>query len=269
MREQPFILDAAAPGESLGAETLRFTLDLPAAGLPVEVRVCGEGTLADLVPPARRLADQIVRRTVARSAHEGNPSACRKGCGGCCRFLVSLSVPEVFRMKQEFDALPPRRRAHVARAFLAAGRALTQNPPPALAQPQGAAPSAHNLQAISQWYASLNLACPLLQADLCTNYAQRPLACREHIALCGASDGKTACPGSRPLPLPASVHEALGAVAAELEGLPLESVALPLALNWLDIHDARRPLRRWPMKTLAIRFFAALNDMLRRNLAAA
>ena len=70
------------------------------------------------------------------------------------------------------------------------------------------------------------------------------------------------------MPLPMSVLEAVAEASAALLGEPVESVALPLALPWLD---SRRALMRrtFPAAQVAELLAAAIKKQIARRVAAA
>ena len=226
---------AAASQEQAPAQgrTLSLTLDDPRVSLCLPT---GEGqvTLTQLVAPARTICDQLVAAIRHQAGQHDRPISCRKGCSACCRYLVPLSVPEALLLPTEMAArTPPRTRLKL----LASARKLLDAGPP---------PNLHSLdptqapQALSGWYTRANVTCPFLSNSCCRIYAQRPLACREHLA----QSTRQACAshsldrGSLVTPR-LSVSTALADLTAELEGRPPEAVMLPLALPWCHENATR------------------------------
>lgn len=240
---------------------LRVFDETLSARLSIPDRALG---LADVVPVARRLADEIVHGAIRHAAGGSRAVSCHSGCSACCRYLVPLSVPEALRMWNEIDTLPPRRRKRLARGFAAAAKRILRAGPPQAPTPESVQDAERDrtlLRAISLWYRRLNVGCPFLADDLCAAYAHRPIACREHLVVGGAAN----CADPRPdvgaaLEMPVSLSEALARLAAEVEKTPLESVMLPLSLQWHKIH-LRRAERTWPGPKLFQRFVAILHDL--------
>jgi Fe-S-cluster containining protein len=144
----------------------------------------GRARLADIVPPARALCDRITEIVLRRTGRAESQIPCGKGCSACCeRCLVPLSVPEALWFREEIIGEPASRREFTWKSCLRAAQLiLQQRPPESLIYKTDASNpvQAVDMNRISNWYTSLNLACPFLFNDVCGIYEQRPLACREH-----------------------------------------------------------------------------------------
>jgi Fe-S-cluster containining protein len=125
-------------------------------------------------------------------------------------------------------------------------------------------------QELSRWYSGLDLPCPFLTDGTCAIYPFRPLACREHLAAGETIEAPatSACPAAGQVHPPTSVLEALAALTADLEGLPLESVMLPLATHWAQAnrHCSRRT---YPARKVLNRFAEVLLRQARKYRSAA
>ncbi len=221
----------------------------------------GPAGLADVVPVAWRLCDEIVHLTLEQARRAGRRVPCRKGCNACCRYLVPLSVPEVFRLWRDIQTLPRLERLALLAGFQGSAlriiEAARRNPPVSRAHPEGA-PDDAILSAAGGWYAALRLDCPLLAEDLCRLYEHRPLACRAYHVV---SDPRYchdpgAGPGER-LAVPVSPVQALCRLAAELEQAEPEAVLLPLAPMWAASH-LDRARRTWPLSQMVRRLVEIL-----------
>ena len=237
-----------------------------AVDFDVELRIAGEGlaihaqvldapaSLADVVPLARQLADELSRRAARMTKARGLHVPCAKGCSACCRYLVPLSAPELLRLERDLAALPDEaRRGVLARLRRARHRIIEAGPPPTATD----APA----EAAGAWYAALEMDCPFLVDNACVIYEQRPIACRQHLA---TGDPKL-CRGHRPglgqcVPVPLDVCHALALLAGEMTHQPFESVMLPLAPNWLA-NGSTNARRRWPGPLLVERFLAILQRL--------
>ena len=125
-------------------------------------------------------------------------------------------------------------------------------------------------QELSRWYSGLDLPCPFLTDGTCAIYPFRPLACREHLAAGEAIEAPatSACPAAGQVHPPTSVLEALAALTADLEGLPLESVMLPLATHWAQA-NRRRGRQTYPARKVLNRFAEVLLRQARKHRSAA
>jgi Fe-S-cluster containining protein len=247
-------------------EGVTIAIELDAGPQPVSVRLTSpdeEVRLSDVVPAARLVATQLARSARSHVESGGIAVPCAKGCAACCRYLVPLSVPEAFRLREEILALDADRRRGIIAAYIRAAR-LVMNAEPPGAHPGegvGAGRGAAAAEALSRWYAGLRLDCPLLEAELCAMYPQRPIACREHMVTgdaerCSREGGETA----QAVRLPFSVGEALARLAADLEGTDLQAVMLPLTMLWTQEHLSRGR-RTWPAGEVLRRFAEILKRM--------
>lgn len=248
------LLDEKGPQRSPASDWVTIDLDLPVGGaLPARLAVLpGAARLSDLVPAARALASRLACRAIERLHAAGLTVPCCKGCKGCCRYLVPLSIPEAARIAEEIRNLPdPIHRAFAVRFLTALEKLLASDPPPTDADEPGA-------DALSRWYADLDITCPLLTDSICAFYDGRPIACREHMVTseAGACDG--GCP--RPVPPSVSILEALGELSAEMEGGDVEAVMLPLAPVWA-YENVARATRTWPAVELVEAFSAVLQRL--------
>ena len=245
-----------------------FSADAGLAGqtgpLRLAVADCRAG-LGDLVTLACAIADELVEGVRLRAQAAGRGPSCRKGCSACCGYLVPVSIPEALHLAGEIDRLPEPRRSRTVRKMQAAAEKIIAAGPPAMPEPSPARPdvrAAEGAMAAGDWYSTIDLLCPLLEDDLCTMYPARPIACREYMV---ASPARF-CRGKKPdfveaIPVPVSLTEALGQLAAELECTEVQALPLPLApafaRSWKE-----RARRAWPMPMLAQRLLAILRQRL-------
>ncbi len=239
--------DALRPGETL--HRARLTLGEAAEDVLLAAAP-GQARLADLVPPARDLADRIMHGVLKRAAAAGRHVPCRRGCFACCRYIVPVSVPEAMALADEIDSLPPARRAAREARFHAAARAILS----AVPRLEGSSTVAD----LSDWHWSLGLDCPLLTKGTCATYAERPLSCREHYVTGPAAACAEAESDQRAGAVPVSLAEALCAAAAAVEGTAPQSVLLPLSLEWAR-GEPRRRERTYPAADLAEALVRALS----------
>ncbi len=218
--------------------------------------------LSEIVPLARQLADEIVRRTVANIRREGKSISCRKRCTACCSYLVPLSVPELFRLRAELPVMSARLGPSVASRFETAIERIMESDPPdvpsPLMEPDGTETPA--AEAAGRWYAQLRLECPLLAGGACMIHSHRPIVCREHIV----TSSPKWCSGFQPgrgqiAAMPVCISHSLTKLTAETEGTPAESVMLPLAPLWIESNRDRTE-RTWAGRILIERFLEIVQE---------
>lgn len=213
--------------------------------------------LSEIVPLACQIADEISAAGRHQAAKSGKPVMCREGCAACCRYLAPVSAPEARRLWAAVKALPQPQRDRVEARFTAAARAILAS----AARGDGAAEA--GLEAISQWYWALRLECPLLENEHCVLYAERPLACREHLVTsspraCSDFGGVTDT-----LSPPVSVAECMHELACRVEGEAAASLPLPLVPAWLDTQrENPKPAR--PAVELAGELLKLIHDQASR-----
>ena len=219
-------------------------------------------SLCDLVPLARSLASRIGDDAIIEANHAGHKVACRKGCAACCSYLVPLSAPEALYMGREIGPLSESSDPATVRTLTtAANRIVDQWPASPFAQTDSTDEShANDIEAVGQWYASLNLPCAFLNQGACTIYNERPLACQEHLVWGSSAH----CDGFQPglgnsLEAPVKVLDALGQLAAELEQTEVQAVMMPLVPFWYE-ENRHRALQTWNGPELVSRFLDCLAD---------
>lgn len=121
------------------------------------------------------------RRGEIFKADSRNPHLCRAGCNHCCKkgAVFAVTLAEAVQWSLAVESLPADQRErsrHQAEVLLARQREI-------FAQDSSRAdvPGHRDEAVFSARIARLNAfgpACPLLAADLCSTYADRPLLCR-------------------------------------------------------------------------------------------
>lgn len=263
-----FLIDESEPCEhyrSNGAEIIESTIATP--GKPLHLRIGiidGPATLSDIVSLARSISDEQCLTVIDHLETNGQCVQCSKGCFACCGYLVTLSLPEVFRMQKELSAMGAGRYVSILYSCLDSSKKILDidvleeyniNEKPEMTQ-------------ISKWYAELDLSCPFLSNGLCGIYEQRPLACREHMVTtspqsCINNEMNT----TEIVDMPVSILEALGQLAADLEQTEVEAVILPLALTCMDNY-IQRSHRTWPAIAMAEHFVNILETIASKQIAA-
>ena len=177
--------------------------------------------LADVVPLARRLCEQVASRASQSATACGAGVCCRKTCSACCYAMVPVTTAEAQRLSREVKSLPPARQRRLGQRIIQTARTLVQAGPCPASDAVG----------VASWYTKLNLPCPFLENNQCVAYAWRPLACREQLAAGPAMPVQgLGCPGRQAIEPGVSVLESLAELESQLTGQPLKSLPLPLAL---------------------------------------
>jgi Fe-S-cluster containining protein len=209
------------------------SLHLDVGGQSLDLAIAARKTtcrLADLVPLASQISQMLMDCSILHAQDAGQTAPCRKGCAACCRYMVAISAPEAQWLWEKVQQLPARKRSDLLARFLTASRRiLDAKMPPAK--------SDSDLESLSAWYQSLNLACPMLESNCCTLYEHRPIVCREFHVLspksqCGRAGGDV----SR-VSVPVSLAECLQELDTR-ESDRETSVLLPLTAAWATSPEA-------------------------------
>ncbi|MDT8303806.1 MAG: YkgJ family cysteine cluster protein [Sedimentisphaerales bacterium] len=230
-----------------GLKTISFELDI--IGQSTYFSICvaqKQAKLSDITPLARMLSTKVAMMVLDKLQSNGEFVPCRKGCSACCNYLIPLSVPEAFCLREEIRAMPTEQSIAVSQSFLDTAKIILNEKPKIFEINESETNCQIQINDLSKWYASLKLACPFLSNNLCTSYEHRPIACREYIVTGSAllcedewSDE------SQIVQMPISILDCLGHLAAELEQSDIEAVMLPLALPWVQ-ENLERGERTWP-----------------------
>lgn len=220
----------------LDEQPLRMQLTVPS----------GPTTPGRLLPLLRGLTDAVVDSAVEKNAAQGRPISCCEGCGACCRQLVPIAPAEAHRLCQVIDAMPEPRRNEVlnrfegAHAKLAATGMLDRLRAPARMDEA-------SRRQLGIDYFRHGVACPFLEQESCSIYAERPLACREYLVTSPAAHCAQPTPDSIDrLPIVARVSRALWKLEADQDKVELPWVPLITALEWAQVHQEAPPTTSGP-----------------------
>jgi len=252
------------------AGTKIIGLELNVLGKPVHLRVGvadQQARLADIVPLSRVLSTKLALAVLDRLRQDGKFVPCCKGCSACCSYVTPLSVPEVFRLRQEVLAMPADDARAVMESCLDTAKKILDNWPRNFDINESTKMNAQTqVSRLGRWYAALKLPCPFLSDGLCSRYEQRPTACREYIVTGSASLCHTeGTDESRAVQMPVSILEALAQLTADLEQSSIEAVMLPLALPWAQ-ENSQRDRKTWPAAMMVKRFVEIVKTMSQENL---
>ncbi len=204
---------------------LKGNLEVPSGGM----------RLSELAWNVMGLDDRLIGLAAASEARHGRQVSCRKGCGACCRQAVPLSPPEAWMLRDLVVSMPLERRAAVLERFARAKDRLEREGFGERSLTSAA--SMDQVQQLGLDYLRLGLPCPFLEDESCSIHPYRPSACREYLVTSPASFCSD--PGAhpvQPVPLAASLTEALSRLAAAVMGGEPRVVPLVKALDWAEEH---------------------------------
>jgi Fe-S-cluster containining protein len=223
----------AKVGFTVGEE--RFEEHVPVIDGPARPR--------DLVRTAQFLAEAIVARAVRATNGRGEAISCRKGCGACCRQVVPVSQPEARQIADLLEQLPPARRAELKLRFeRARERLATTDLPERMAHAEQLDDASRQQLAVD--YFKLGVACPFLEDESCSIYADRPLVCREYLVTTPAEN--CAQPTVEPvirITLAGRISLALGQLEPPTPERSVWWLPLILAPAWAATHLDEPPAR--------------------------
>jgi Fe-S-cluster containining protein len=242
--DPPILLSAPPPaGEAvlegdivlnIGGEAAAFHLEVPDGPTPLEA----------LLPVFQGLSNELTRRASDKAAAAGEAVSCRAGCAACCRQAIPVAEAEARRYAAMVDAMPEPRRTAVRARFDEAERRLEDA---ALASRLVDMPDGKTVIEVGTRYFDMGVACPFLEAETCSIYADRPLRCREHIVTSPAAACSKLIPGTiRKAPLAGAPSTALFAAGAR--DTPEGWLLLTQALSFTARHpepSSARPAPEW------------------------
>jgi len=147
----------------------------------------GSLQVGELLPFVHAVTDAVVDAAVKSETAAGRSVSCRKSCGACCRQLVPLAEVEARAIRDLVGALPEPRRSEVRRRFAQARRKLeSAGYWEKLCRRELWGDD--EVQAIGIGYFFQGIACPFLDDESCSIYADRPSACREYLVTSAAEN---------------------------------------------------------------------------------
>jgi Fe-S-cluster containining protein len=248
--------------DNLQGRIINFTLEAAEQKISFAINMMNEeATLADIVQPARKMSSKIAIAHREMFTRKGQVIPCQKGCCSCCSSLIPMSVPEVFRMKEEFLEMPEEKSNRLLRHCIGTAEKILKKTEKIKYQKTFAHEGKQKINQIDKWYSELGLVCPFLSGGgLCKIYEQRPLACREHIVVGTASScHKQSKCKPNVAAMDVSVLETLGQLTSELEGSEIEAVILPFSFAWAQDNLARAE-RKWSAEKMVRRFAEILQE---------
>lgn len=240
-----YVIDLRTMSNASPTEQCELALSTPAGRITTSVEVPTSFVpITAIVPLGRQLAAQAQQLEVDLVERAGQKVSCREGCAACCRMLVPLSAPEVFHVQDAVRRLPDEIRARVHERLAQTKTALTGAGLVTKLRALGEADrpmTDAELEPINHAYYALRLPCPLLEAEHCVIYDDRPSACRELLVtsppeLCNDMEHNAV----QPIPAGLRLSTALGLLWAGMRQEAPRLIPLPIALDWAAQHDAER-----------------------------
>jgi Fe-S-cluster containining protein len=213
---------------------------------------------AALLSLFRAVAEQVVGFAVEDAQTAGQEISCRAGCGACCRQLVPVSPTEARLLADLLESLPEPRRSVVRERFAEARTRLSEaGLLDRLEHPERFADA--DLAALGLDYFALGVACPFLEDESCSIYAERPIACREYLVTSPAANcARPTAETVRTVPLAGKASTALSRLDQEPDARFVPWVPLILVPTWAAGRSEGPRLRPGP--ELLREFFARLAE---------
>jgi Fe-S-cluster containining protein len=230
-------------------ELVTIEVDFAVSGQRIHGRIPvprGPTKVRELLPAIRALAETVVGAGVKAVEARGERVSCRAGCGACCRQLVPITEVEARLLAELVETMPEPRRGVLRERFTAARDGLaTAGLLEKLEHPERFPD--RDLHELGLEYFEQGIACPFLEDESCSIYAERPIACREYLvtspaAHCARPSGETV----RMVPLAGKASTALARLDEDPKGRFVPWVPLVLAPSWTEAHQAPPRLRPGP-----------------------
>lgn len=211
-----------------------------------------------LLPLFQSLADTIVKIGIENAEARGAKISCQAGCGACCRQLVPISKPEAHRLRELVNEMPAPRRAEIVARF---DNALQKLQAAGLMERLEARDfaSKQEASAFGMEYFRQGIACPFLENESCSIYADRPISCREYLVTtpaenCASPSAETV----RCVEMPGRVSNSFSPLGRNPDEHGAPWVPLILALKWSAAHPNEPPAR--PSPDLVREVFSRLTE---------
>ena len=253
------MLDASQP------PIVSLTVKLRIFGEPVEVKAdvpTGQVRLDEVLPLLRQIDDVAVDRAIERSAAEGKPISCCRGCSACCRAQpVPVTPAEAYALWRLVESLPEPRRSEILERFADRARRLFEAGLAAVYLNRDPNLSKDEAREVARRYFRLGLVCPFLADDgACGIYHDRPFVCRQYLVTSPAE--LCTNPFDNPvevLPIPIAAASAFQKTSTQMLGREQFTIPLTLALEYVGRHRAELE-QTFEVRELASRCVNALEE---------
>ncbi len=224
------------------SERFEIAINTPAGRLTTGIEIpTGFVPVTAIVPLMRRLGEETQALEVARAIESQKVVSCAKGCAACCRMLVPLSIPEALALREWVDSLEIEERQRIVSRFdetkaVLGARGLWQKLAAWCESTEP--PNDEQAELLNREYYALQIACPFLEHECCSIYAQRPAACRELLVSSPPEHCADVIQNPiEPISVPVRMSTVLGLLWQELTVTPAMLIPLPLALDWAEHHQ--------------------------------
>jgi Fe-S-cluster containining protein len=163
--------------------TGRVTLRIGNAPLDLEMTVPARPVKPHrMLPIFHQMADSFAEIGVQAAAENGNAVSCRQRCTACCHQAVPVSEAELYYIAELVDEMPEPRRSEIRNRFSeSVNHFRSSGWFDSLRSGKGR--SWAGAEELVLEYFREGIPCPFLEDSMCSIYANRPIACREYLAV--------------------------------------------------------------------------------------
>lgn len=143
----------------------------------------GEVSFVDILPEIYTLHTDILSKTIRKNENNGISVKCSKGCGVCCRQLVTISIHEAILLVYLADMLNAEEKNRIRHAFDEILSKLERHNllKDLIYYHLNDFEDKESIARLQKKYWELQLACPFLVDNSCSIHPYRPLICREYL----------------------------------------------------------------------------------------
>lgn len=163
--------------------TGRVTLRIGGAPLDLEMTVPAQPVKPHrMLPIFHKMSDAFADIGVQAAEHSGDSVTCKPGCTACCHQAVPVSEAEAYYFADLVNAMPEPRRAEIRDRF-AANLEYFRSSGWFDQLRSGKGRTWEGAEQLVLDYFREQLPCPFLENSMCSIYENRPIACREYLAV--------------------------------------------------------------------------------------
>ena len=231
------------PGGGMKRPYRKLSLKLRVLGeeLFVEASVPSNSCrLDEALPLLRSIDDHVIERVARRAELQEQTISCRKGCAACCMAQpVPVTPIEAFALWKFVESMPEPKRSEVRQRFSDRVQRLRESGLLGKFLDRDDSLSREEARRMAHDYMRLRIACPFLENNACSIYADRPFVCRQYLvttpaALCRDPMSN----GVKPLSMPMAPAHAVLNVTQRRFGRRQYTIPLVLALEYAERHRA-------------------------------
>jgi len=220
----------------IGSYKLKLNLVVPTDEVPPEA----------LMPTLRELCNQVADGVAQIAQENGDEISCRKGCAACCRQYVPISPAEARLMVELVEEMPEPGRSIIKQRFEAAVERFKESEVMETAMDYNRLSEAKRMKMVKDYF-QLGIACPFLENESCSIYADRPLICREYMVISSPRHCATLDEDHiKRLKLPVSVAQTFSTMEGARRKGVNPCIPLIMALEWTADHPDDRELLPGP-----------------------